>query len=133
MSATTGSNCPMKNYGKLQKKLAKEKNRINFLVRCKNLQITPHFLKIKSKDNILHSNKLKTKYSNILSIFYLQCLNLCISDAYSQRKKLESEIRKNEQKLKTIYDQTTLNNFFQQVSKKTETIFLNTRKNILKK
>lgn len=122
-NSTWRCNPKLKLHEKLQKRLAAEKNRINFLVRCKSLQLTPNFLKIKPKPYIVRNEKLKSKYFNLLSTFYLQCLNLCISDAHSQRKTIESKIIKNETKLRDEINNNDLNVFMQQLNKKTESLF----------
>ena len=73
-------------YEKTNKSYAKEINRKNFLLRCKNLQLIPNFVKIGEKNLNFHKTDSKTKYTKILNIFYFQLLNICISDNFSKLK-----------------------------------------------
>ncbi|KAL3268993.1 hypothetical protein HHI36_008078 [Cryptolaemus montrouzieri] len=67
-------------YENLQQKIAKERNKRNYLLRCKKFNIVPKFLNV------------KPKFPPIFLLFYMLCLNLCIRNTYSQIHNLDNQI-----------------------------------------
>lgn len=120
-------------YKNLHVKLAKEKNRRCFLVRCKNLGITPTFIKIKDKSHLVNSEKFKRKYSSILTNFYFQLLNLCIADSCVSIRNLNVDINNLKNDIETCFDKSFTNPFFDTVSQKSEVVFNKIKNKNIKK
>ena len=110
-------------YEKTNKSYAKEINRKNFLLRCKNLQLIPNFVKIGEKNLNFHKTDSKTKYTKILNIFYFQLLNICISDNFSKLKFLTNSLNKTKNNLDSNFNKNFLNNFYSEQNKKHEHFF----------
>lgn len=83
-------------------KLANQKNRRIFLLRCKTDNLTPKFLDINVKHIDFSSNQLKLKFNQHINQFKVSTVNLLLSDTITKIKYIEHAIETEFQKLKTI-------------------------------
>lgn len=119
----------MKNYSNLNLKLANQKNRRNFLLRCKTQFVTPNFLNIRVKHIQFTTKVLERKFNeNILSRFKRETLNLLISDTIAKIKKLEKNISKIKATLQSNHPQDVIFKFINDENMKYENHFLKVKK-----
>ena len=83
----------MKDFMKINGSLARERNRRNFLLRCRFLKVIPNFIKFKQPAPY-NNYFLHQKYLSILHKFYFQTLNLEIQDCCNTIKHLERNYEK---------------------------------------
>lgn len=79
-------------FKKTNELVGQEKNRKIFLVKCKSLNIIPNFIKIKHKPLNIKNEKYKDKLGRIISLFYIQCVNVCISESFANFNKVKNKI-----------------------------------------
>lgn len=135
-AATTnkGSNQQLlKKYEQTITSIAKEKNRKCFLVRCKNLQLVPKFLHVKNKNLNFHKNESQIKYTKYLNVFYVQILNICISDCFSKLKLHSDTVNKIKLKLSNHFDNNFLKNYYKKQNEKYEILFNKIKNKHIKK
>ena len=123
----------MKIIAKSYNKMANLKNRRIFLFRCRNEEIFPNCLNIKTNQFQFYTTHHRQKFeNNILSKFKVSTLNLIITDTIKQIKTLEINIDTNKNKLNVLLPNDILNTFlkkqiniFEQFFNKIKTINLN--------
>lgn len=120
-------------YEKLQIKLAKEKNRRCFLLRCKHLNLVPNCVKIKDKSYLFKNVKNKSKFTGVLSRFYVQLLNLCICDSNDNIKIIERDACKIRRNIAANFEDQFTNNYFMIISEKYDNVFNRVKKITSKK
>ena len=113
----------LKQYEKTKTTIAKEINRKNFLVRCRNLKLTPKFIQIKNKNFYFQKTESQNKYEKILNIFYFQLLSICISDCFSKLHSQQNIINKIKFELQKYYDSKFLTDFYTKQNNKYEDLF----------
>lgn len=123
----------LQEFSKLQRKLAKEKNRRIFLVRCKNLGIVPNFIKIKNKKHNFQSHRLNEKYKTILCIYYTKLLSVCIDDSYSQLNIINSKLNNLKKYIDQNFSDQFRSNFYTERNIKFANIFNKIKNKHIKK
>ena len=81
--ATYGLECAekLKALSKAYNRLAKQKNRILFLLICKHMDLQPVFLNFNVSDIKFTGTYLETKFNNIISTTKNKILNLTITES----------------------------------------------------
>lgn len=113
----------MKETTKFNMKLANQKNRRIFLLRCKTEDLTPTFLRFKTKHIQFYSTNLQNKFSNLIMKFTHGTLNLLIGEVSKNINQLKKDITKNYNKLEHILPNNIYLTFFNYEQHKTENFF----------
>ncbi|XP_060518421.1 uncharacterized protein LOC132697147 [Cylas formicarius] len=124
----------MKRYANLSQKIAKQKNRRIFLLRCKHDKLTPVFLNINLKHvKFVCANNLRTFKDKVMNKFVSSTLKLLITDTASALRFLEREKNIVYNHLVGRIPQIYLNDFLKIVFGKTEDGFNKIKQNNCKK
>lgn len=124
----------MKNYWTCYTKYAKQKNRRSFLLRCRSEELKPSFLNIKTNHFKFYSTDLGEKFEEqVVKKFQVSTLNLLISDTISNIEYLENRISFFKHKIKNALPDSVSNTFFQDQTKKYETLFKQIKEKHIKK
>lgn len=115
----------MKEYLNINTKLAKQKNRSIFLLRCKHDEVMPTFLQINVKHIQVKDVHLKHDFeNNALIKFQYKTIKILISDTLKTIKLLQKNIQKNDTYLKNNLPKDIYNKFIEIETQKTNRIFL---------
>ena len=124
----------LKYFSKVTLNLCKQKNRRIFLLRCKNENVTPTFLNLKTKHILFNCENLKHKFADqVFQNFKKATLDLLISDTTKNINILEKEKNNTLEYLKTTIPFIHLDELIKTDTNKKETIFIKIReKNVNK-
>lgn len=114
----------MKSYSKKCLQQCKQKNRRIYLLRCRDDNVIPTFLKLKTKHIMFNCRDLERRFGEcILKNFTQNTLSLLITDTVKNLHILQSNITQITNFLKTLLPQQIFNNFICHESEKMEIIF----------
>lgn len=129
ITTTYGIECTkkLKTISGTLEKLARQKNRRIFLLRCKHLNAQPKFLNFKVSHIKFTGTYLENKFNNILNITKNKILNLNITETTTLINNLNNQISEIVNELKLILPTDTLNNYLKYEQTKYERIFNNVK------
>lgn len=104
-------------------KLAKQKNRRIFLLRCKHNDVTPNFLKLNLSHIIFTGTYLENKFNFVIKNTINKILNLTITESTMNIKNYEALIKNKINEVKPCLPGNILNDFLKFEKNKYEKIF----------
>lgn len=113
----------LRSISKLYQKLAKQKNRRIFLLRCKHTNTIPVFLKFNVNHISFKGTYLGSKFNNIIHDAQYKILDLTITETTKTINELFSQINNNINKVANILPGKTLNDFLTFENSKYEKTF----------
>lgn len=119
----------MRNTSRMYQKLAKQKNRRIFLLRCKHTNAMPTFLNFNVSHIHFTGTYLREKFNNLINITKQKTINLCITETTKNIIEIDKQINININKLKPILPSNTLNDFLKFENLKYEKTFNLKRRN----
>jgi len=123
---TYGIECTnqLRNISTTYRKIANQKNRRIFLLRCKHTNVFPKFLNFKvTHIRFLSGTYLENKFGNIIYNTKVNTLNLLITDTIKTLKSLELKFKEIVNKTKTMLPENVFNEFMQFENRKYEKTF----------
>lgn len=124
----------MKLYAKLLSQLCKQKNRRIFLLRCKNDDIIPTFLKFKTTHITFNCKNLERRFNEyIIKTFTKNTLNILITDTTKNVHTLQEKILKSKNHLQLLLARNILDEFINKEALRIDKIFENIKLKNIKK
>lgn len=99
------------NVSKLNLKIVKTREQINFLKNCKYQHLTPTFLTFYNKHIIINNAHLHTQYTNTIKRYTAETLNIIINEQYINLNKYIQILKSNMNNLINVIPSQMLNEF----------------------